>query len=312
LEEVMLGKRPLRGFVVGLLALLAMPRASEAVPYLSATVAACINGGCEFLPQEFGAGATTSILRTWQSPNQYLFQAEAALTLFDYDGFSAYSRASGDAHLQNGTSGAGGIASNSFGRAIIRDAITVAGPAGSGTFRLVWQITGSTEMGYSTTDLAQTNPLAGVQIGYECAAFTGAAGSFCGTGSFQYMANTVVDETLTFDVPITFNVAKEYQLTFTVGASTGTGNTFNFPLQFLGHAIGDFSSTGTLIDAAVFDAFGTPLDESGITSGAGFRYDLVGQAVPEPPLALVLGAALPLGALLRRRNRSAGAIGPIS
>jgi len=289
-----------------LLLLLAAPQESHALTTLLSQSSACLGSSCEFAPNMFGPGASTSILRTYHqsspgSTNFFLFQAEAGMTLFGYDHFSAYSRASGEANLVNGTPGIGGISSTGNAIATLRDVVSVPGPAGQGTLRLMWRVTGGVDAGWSTTDPLQTNTLAGVDLSFVCAASVGNTPLDCPDPRLQWTGVTGVDESVNVDVPIFFGQSVQYQLGIVLQASAGTGNLLSADtIAFLGHAVGDFSSTGVLVDVAVLDSLGNPLDKSGIRSESGFRYDLV--SVPEPCTALLLSLGL-VGLAVTRRSR---------
>jgi hypothetical protein len=136
-----------------------------------------------------------------------------------------------------------------------------------------------------------------VQLVFNC--FTLNVG-VCPTTRFAWTQNELVDEIVNIDIPIVFGSSVQYNFSITLVAGTGVNTIFADTVVWQGASLANFGSTGVLQDVVLLDASGNPLDESGITSESGFRYDLVGQDVPEP-LALALAAPLALAAARRRR-----------
>jgi hypothetical protein len=136
-----------------------------------------------------------------------------------------------------------------------------------------------------------------VQLVFNCSGNT-----TCATQRLVWTQNELVDEIVSLDVPFSFGNAIQLTVAITLVAGTGVNTTFADSVVWQGASLADFASTGVLQDVVLLDANGNPLDESGIQAESGFRYDLVGQNVPEPLAAV--GVPLALAAAIARHRRA--------
>jgi hypothetical protein len=295
--------------VLALLALLASPDA-RALAQLEVTTAACtgfiiLSQDCEFLAPSQGAGATSSILRTWIEPGGTSGRSASA-TVTDFDHFSASAGAGIDytlgppAEYPSQLIERRGVA---FAR--IRDSLVAGGAVGTGTIRLQWALDGANSLvNDAINPLVVFDILNQVILNARCDwGATPSLSNGCGAFRFDFEDSGPANAVATFDLPITFGAPIFFLAQFELHAITGFRSfSCDDPciVDFHGNVDADFSSTGQLVDVQLFDGAGNELDPSLITSESGFRYDLVGQDVPEP-LALALAAPLALAAARRRR-----------
>jgi hypothetical protein len=301
--------RLLAPVALALLTALAAPDA-RALAVLSATTAACTGFiipsiDCEFLAPSEGPGATSSILRTWNEPGGTSGRS-ASVTVTDFDHFSASAGAGIDYTLAPPAEYLSQfIERRGVGFARFRDSLTASGGTGSGMIRLQWQIDGSNSL---VSDAI--NPqivfdiLNEVRLVMNCSrGSTPTLSADCGSGSVSFEDSGSEQVLATFDLPMVFGAPVFFLVEFQLHAITGFRSfSCDDPciVDFHGNVDADFASTGQLVDVQLFDGLGNELDPALITSESGFRYDLVGQDVPEP-LALALAAPLALAAARRRR-----------
>jgi len=151
---------------------------------------------------------------------------------------------------------------------------------------------------WSSSDPLGSPSLFPVQLVFNCSA----GGSGCGTQAFVWTQDTQIDQIVNVDIPIVFGSPVQYHVSITLVAGTGVNTTFADTIAWMGASLGDFGATGVLQDVVLFDSLGNVLDESGITGESTFRYDLVGQDVPEP--WAVVGVPLALAAVRARHRRA--------
>lgn len=275
---------------------------ASALSLLQSVSRACSGQTCEFTPVTQGAGASTDILRTYTQttgPNTYAFQASAATTVFGYDHWAVEAHATGDAHLTFTIPGGAGPSASAGGEAHLLDSVIATGATGAGTLRMIWRVTGSVDVGWSSSDPSGMPSPSPVQLVFGCSA----GPAVCPGPRFGWTASAAIDETVNIDIPVTFGSAVQYHVSMTLVAGTGVNATFADEITWSGFSHGDFASTGVLQQVLLLDAFGNVLDPAGIESESGFRYDLVGQNVPEPSRA-ALGLAVALALAGRRALRS--------
>jgi hypothetical protein len=254
---------------------------------------------CQSAPVDFGPGASTSISRVIPVPGGNL-GGSAAMAVADFDEFGARARASID---YSPGSAAPSVVHGVNGRAFasIVDTLTVAG-SGSGTVRMQWSLTGANDIGFvGSNNILRV--IASNQIRLDCFSNVGATFLNCNDALFIWDTAGVVSELVTIDVPILFGTPTTWtmEVLLVAGISVVFDDCLTCVALFSGRADADFGSTGTLVDVQLFDAVGNELDPSLIQAESGFRYDLVGQDVPEPlALAWMALAALGLRALATR------------
>jgi hypothetical protein len=177
----------------------------------------------------------------------------------------------------------------------LRDVLTVSGGSGVGTVRMQWTITGGVDIGFVGSDsvLVVTTP---TQLMLNCFSQAGASILNCNDTTLQFSSSQQVDQLVTVDVQVLFGTPTQWILEARLasGIFFQTDECTNCVVDFHGRANADFSSTATLVDVQLFDGVGNELDPSLIQAESGFRYDLVGQDVPEP-LATAWAALAVLG-----------------
>jgi hypothetical protein len=257
---------------------------------------------CEYdgVPPESGPGASTSILRTIGS-GATTWQGSAAMTVTDYDLFSASAGGSMDYTLgpadeypsQNRSSW--GLA---FTR--IRDVLTATGAAGAGTIRMQWRVRGTNDIRNDSVDpLVVFDITREVTLDFRCYIDPNFDPD-CGNPVLVFEDSGPFDELLTFDLPIAFGVPVPYAFWVEFSARSGfLSSSCLTPcvVDFHGSSTADLSAE--LVAVELRDGVGTLLDPSGISSESGFRYDLV--SAPEPSGGAAAASAL-LVALARFRR----------
>jgi hypothetical protein len=220
------------------------------------------------------------------------------MTVFGYDHWAATAEATGSANLTFTIPGGAGPGVTASGDGYLTDSILITGGTGTGTLRMVWHVTGSVGVSWSSSDPLGSPSPSPVQLVFNCSGNT-----TCATQRLFWTQNELVDEIVSLDIPFTFGNAIQLTVSISVVAGTGVNTIFADSIVWQGASLADFGSTGVLQDVVLLDAAGNPLDESGIQAESGFRYDLVGQDVPEPWTAL--GVPLALAAARARHRRAA-------
>jgi hypothetical protein len=291
-----------RVFVVGFVAVVALLVAREGrAASINVGSRVCYTVGCYNGLPGSGPGATSSLSYDFSANPDWVFQASGGMTVSNFDHFAARAEANIDYNLPLGEHIAVGHSTGGQGSADLFDTLLVSGGMGSGTVRMQWAITGANDIAYIGTD--NVVPQADIVLSLECFASAQGQALNCPDANFSWTTAGFVDELVTIDVPILFGVPVDWNFLVRLTARIGFGaDACTFCVtSFQGRSIADFGSSGQLVDVQLLDGAGNLLDPSGIQADSGFRYDLVGQSVPEPSL-LALAAPLALAAARRRRS----------
>jgi len=283
---------------LALLAALTAPPA-RALATLEVTTAACtgfiiLSIDCEFAPPAQGAGAASSILRTWAEPGGTSSRSASA-TVADFDHFSAHAEAGIDYTLAPAAAYLSQfIQRRGVAFARFRDSLTATGAVGNGTIRLQWEIDGTNSfVNDAINPLVIFDILNETILKASCGwGTTPTISNDCGSFTFNFEDSGAAHALATFDLPITFGAPAFFLVQFELHAITGFRSFSCDPVcivDFHGDVDADFSSSGELVSFQLFDGLWNELDASLVQSESGFRYDLVGQNVTEPSLAALAG-----------------------
>jgi hypothetical protein len=289
--------------------LLGAPSAGHAATVLLSQSFWCSSGSCSFVPDMTGPGASTSLLYTFEdepsNPGFLRLQAEAAMVVADYGGFSARSSSTEDLNdYPVGTQGTVGPNISANARATIWDVVTVSGGSGPGTLRMTWHVTGGVDVGWSVAGPVDPIDHGQLRLSFGCTAqLVGTpTPDACPDPMLSWTAPGAVDVTVNLDMPIVFGSPVQYQLVINLQSSTGTGyyNASSGLITFQAHATGEFGSTGTLVGAEALDSIGQPVAGATIQSESGFQYGVA----PEPERAALLVVGSLVLAVARVRDRA--------
>ena len=302
------------GFALLLLGVL-LPEGSGALANLETQTAACLGPlpllppNCIFSSTDSGPGAHSSILSNLTG-SEGQFGRSAAVTIVDYDQFSATAGAGMDYTLGPALPYPSqwwevrGVALARF-----RDALVATGATGNGLIRMRWEVEGS-----NTFTNAGVNPLVISDI-YAETKLVAICNSgmnlthVCTDDPLVFETGGPAAETLTFDIPIVFGVSTPYLIALELHAFSGFRSvSCDSPciVDYHANVEADFGSTGRLVSVQLFDGSSNELSPGLIESESGFDYDI---SAPEPgsPILAAVGALVMLAARWRTRAQVLGA-----
>jgi hypothetical protein len=288
-----------------------LPASSRALASLETLAAACLGPlpasttNCLFSATDSGPGANSSIVSTLTG-SEGQFGREAAVTITDYDRFSASAGAGIDYTLGPPMEYISqwfevrGIAYARF-----RDSLTATGATGNGLIRMRWEIDGSNIFtNDSINPVVISDIYAETQLVAICNSGAGLSHD-CTDGPLVFEDGGPAEGTLTFDIPIVFGVSTPYLIALELRALSGFRSfSCDEPciVDFHANTQADFSSTGRLVSVQLFDGSSNELPASLIESESAFDYDI---AAPEPGHALLTAAGALVLLAMRRRPRLA-------
>lgn len=198
----------------------------------------------------------------------YSLSSQASVTAWR-NAFSIYFQANGSANGFNDV-----IPISAGGGVQYSDTLVINGGTGQGTAVFPWRVDGIATV-EGVPGAAGATFVMGCQL-IPVGSITGGVG--CATGGADiFSSSTTYDEVWNLTVPFTFGVS--YVLNMNAGGSAGVG-----VINGSASVIADFSRTGTLGAARVFDSFGNPVPGATITAESGLDYfnPQVSAEVPEP------------------------------